>query len=67
MPAHDELVRDLADLKIRLQHLDSLSQIEQTLDEIQVKQSFLERVEALHEQNPMLGTRGVGSLRGRGR
>ena len=59
LPAHDELVRDLADLKIRLQHLDSLSQIEQTLDEIQVKQSFLERVEALHEQNPMLGTRGV--------
>jgi pyruvate,orthophosphate dikinase len=59
LPAHDELVLELADLKIRLQHLDSMAAIEQTLDEIQVKQRFLERVEALHEQNPMLGTRGV--------
>ncbi|MGD2048521.1 MAG: pyruvate, phosphate dikinase, partial [Chloroflexota bacterium] len=59
LPAHDELVQELADLKIRLQHLESMGAIEQTLNEIQVKQRFLERVEALHEQNPMLGTRGV--------
>jgi pyruvate,orthophosphate dikinase len=59
LPAHDELVQELADLKIRLQHLDSMAAIEQTLDDIQVKQRYLERVEALHEQNPMLGTRGV--------
>jgi pyruvate,orthophosphate dikinase len=59
LPAHDELVKDLADLKIRLQHFDNMAQIERTLDEIQEKQAFLDRVEALKEQNPMLGTRGV--------
>jgi pyruvate,orthophosphate dikinase len=59
LPAHDELVRDLADLKVRLQHYDNMAQIERALDEIQVKQTILDRVEALHEQNPMLGTRGV--------
>lgn len=59
LPAHDELIQDLADLKVRLQHLDNMAQIERTLDEIQVKQAFLDRVEALSEQNPMLGTRGV--------
>jgi pyruvate,orthophosphate dikinase len=36
-----------------------MSQIDQALGEIQVKQRYLERVEALHEMNPMLGTRGV--------
>jgi pyruvate,orthophosphate dikinase len=59
LPAYEELVQDLADLKLRLQHLDSMAEIEKVLDEIQVKQTYLERVEALHEQNPMLGTRGV--------
>jgi len=59
LPAYEELVHDLADLKLRLQHLDSMAEIDQVLDEIQVKQTYLERVEALHEQNPMLGTRGV--------
>jgi pyruvate,orthophosphate dikinase len=32
---------------------------EETLEEIRKKSSLLERVEALHESNPMLGTRGV--------
>jgi len=59
LPSYEELVHDLADLKLRLQHLDSMAEIDQVLDEIQVKQTYLERVEALHEQNPMLGTRGV--------
>ncbi len=59
LPSHDELVQDLADLKVRLQHLDNMAEIERVLDEIQVKKTFLDRVEALHEQNPMLGTRGV--------
>jgi pyruvate,orthophosphate dikinase len=59
LPSHDELVRDLADLKLRLQHLQSIAEIDQALSEIEVKQQYLERVDALHEMNPMLGTRGV--------
>jgi pyruvate,orthophosphate dikinase len=59
LPSHDELVRDLADLKLRLQHVQSIADIDQLLSEIQVKQNYLDRVEALHEMNPMLGTRGV--------
>jgi pyruvate,orthophosphate dikinase len=59
LPSHDELVQDLADLKLRLQHLQSIAEIDRVLSEIQVKQTYLERVEALHEMNPMLGTRGV--------
>jgi pyruvate,orthophosphate dikinase len=59
LPSHDELVQDLADLKLRLQHLQSIADIDQVLSEIGVKQQYLERVDALHEMNPMLGTRGV--------
>jgi pyruvate,orthophosphate dikinase len=49
----------LADQKVRLQHHTTMSEIDQSLAEIRVKQGFLERVEALREMNPMLGTRGV--------
>ena len=59
LPAYEELVQDLADLKVQLQHSHTMSAIDQLLAEIQTKQSFLERVEALRESNPMLGTRGV--------
>ena len=59
LPAYDELVARLADLKVQLQHFHTLSEIDEALSEIRVKQDFLERVEALREANPMLGTRGV--------
>jgi len=59
LPAHDELVRDMADLKVQLQHLHTLSEIDGALDELRTKQRYLDRVEALREDNPMLGTRGV--------
>jgi len=59
LPSFDDLVRDLADLKVRLQHMHTLSEIDSALDEIRVKQDFLERVTALRESNPMLGSRGV--------
>jgi pyruvate,orthophosphate dikinase len=59
LPAYEDLVHELADLKLGLQHFSSMADIDRTLEEIKVKQNFLERVEALHEQNPMLGTRGV--------
>ena len=59
LPAFEQLVQELADLKVRLQHFHTMSEIDEALSEIHVKQAFLERVEALREQNPMLGTRGV--------
>ncbi len=59
LPNHQELLRELAELKVRLQHLDTLREIDETLEEIREKQDFLERTEDLLEMNPMLGTRGV--------
>jgi pyruvate,orthophosphate dikinase len=59
LPAYEELLQDLADLKVQLQHCHTMSEIDTLLGEIQTKQNFLERVEALRESNPMLGTRGV--------
>ena len=59
LPDHQELLRELAELKLRLQHLDTLHEIDDTLEEIRAKQDFLERTEGLLETNPMLGTRGV--------
>jgi len=59
LPDHQELLRELAELKVRLQHLDTLREIDDTLEEIRAKQDFLARTEDLLETNPMLGTRGV--------
>lgn len=59
LPAYETLVQDLADLKVRLQHYHTLSEIDEALQQIRIKQNYLERVEALRESNPMLGTRGV--------
>ncbi len=59
LPSYDDLVQSLADLKVRLQHYDTLSKIDDALQEIRTKQAFLDRVEQLREANPMLGSRGV--------
>ncbi len=59
LPAYEELVQDLADLKVRLQHYQTMSDINSALAEIRIKEDYLERVIALREANPMLGTRGV--------
>jgi pyruvate,orthophosphate dikinase len=59
LPSYEQLVADLADLKLRLQHAGAMADLDRLLDEIRVKERFLDRVRALREQNPMLGTRGV--------
>jgi len=59
LPSQQELLHELAELKVRLQHLDTIREIDITLGEIRAKQDFLERTEDLLETNPMLGTRGV--------
>ena len=52
------LVQNLADLKVRLQHFHTLSEIDTALAEVRQKEDILKRVESLKESNPMLGLRG---------
>ena len=59
LPSAHDLMTDLTDLKLRMQHLSNLKELDQVLEEIEAKRTLLLRVEELHESNPMLGTRGI--------
>ena len=59
LPNNIELMRDLSDLKIRIKNAGNLSDIDDLLQKIRLKEKILKRVESLHEYNPMLGMRGV--------
>ena len=59
LPNISELMHDLADLKIRMQHAPNLSQVDDLLEQIRLKETLLKRARALDESNPMLGMRGV--------
>ncbi|MDA0700064.1 MAG: pyruvate, phosphate dikinase [bacterium] len=59
LPAYDELQKDLTDLKVRIQHATSLTEIDEALAEVRRKEDLLARVSDLRESNPMLGLRGV--------
>jgi pyruvate,orthophosphate dikinase len=58
LPSYESLVQNLADLKVRLQHFHTLSEIDAALAEVRAKEDVLRRVESLKEANPMLGLRG---------
>nr|MCU0562142.1 pyruvate, phosphate dikinase [Desulfobacterales bacterium] len=59
LPNISDLMHELADLKIRLQHAPSLAQVDDFLEQIRLKETLLKRARALDEANPMLGLRGV--------
>ena len=59
LPNHIELLTELSDLKIRLQHAANLEAIDALLEQYRKKERILKRVESLREENPMLGLRGV--------
>jgi pyruvate,orthophosphate dikinase len=59
LPNHIELVRELSDLKFRLQHATNLTDLNDLLKQIRKNEQILKRVESLREENPMLGMRGV--------
>jgi pyruvate,orthophosphate dikinase len=59
LPSWEELTSALTDLKIRLRSASNLQEMNGLLEEIDGKTRMLGRVEALREQNPMLGLRGV--------
>ncbi|NJN84134.1 MAG: pyruvate, phosphate dikinase [Caldilineaceae bacterium] len=58
LPSHDDLVQELTDLKVQLQHFHTLSEIDEALARVREKEDVLSRVESLRESNPMLGLRG---------
>ncbi len=59
LPNHSDLLNDLTDIKIRIQHAADLTAIDKLLDLFKRKERVLKRVESLKETNPMLGLRGV--------
>ena len=59
LPNHIDLMRELTDLKLRLQHAGTLEDVDNLLEQIRKKERILKRVENLREDNPMLGLRGV--------
>lgn len=59
LPNHVELRRELTDLRIRIQNAPNLEEMDKLLHQYKKTEAMLDRVETLHEQNPMLGMRGV--------
>jgi pyruvate,orthophosphate dikinase len=59
LPDLIELMKELSDLKLRIRTAGTLTEIDDLLQQIRVKESIRRRAVALREQNPMLGLRGV--------
>jgi pyruvate,orthophosphate dikinase len=59
LPNHFDLLKQLSDLKIRIQHADTLDAVDGHLENYRKLRRVLKRVEQLREENPMLGMRGV--------
>jgi pyruvate, orthophosphate dikinase len=59
LPSHIELMVELSDLKLQLQHVSRLDDFNAILEQVHIKEQVLKRVETLREANPMLGLRGV--------
>jgi pyruvate,orthophosphate dikinase len=59
LPNHVDLRRELSDIKIQLQNAPDLEAMDRLLHQFKKTEAILDRVESLHEQNPMLGMRGV--------
>ncbi|MDT7543133.1 MAG: pyruvate, orthophosphate dikinase [Acidobacteriota bacterium] len=58
LPNHEELLGELSELKMTLQHAASIGEMDRVLDEIVEKRRLLQQVERIRENNPMLGHRG---------
>ncbi len=59
LPSFDDLMRQSADLQIRLINAANLASVEELVDELAAVRNMIERVATLRETNPMLGLRGV--------
>ncbi len=58
LPSRNELIDQLLDLKIAIKEAKSLDEINDLIKNIRKREDLLDKVESLHEFNPMLGTRG---------
>src|SRR5215212_144740 len=58
LPRREELVLELAELKLQVRRAESFRDTDRLLDQIDEKRKLLHQVERLHESNPMLGHRG---------
>lgn len=58
LPDQNQLQAELSDLKLKLQQAGQMQEIDQLLKQIWDKESLMQQVIRLHEQNPMLGHRG---------
>ncbi len=58
LPNYDELLLELAQLKLTMQQSRQFSEIDHILRQVWEKEHLLHRVEQLREANPMLGHRG---------
>ncbi|HEX8141311.1 MAG TPA: pyruvate, phosphate dikinase [Pyrinomonadaceae bacterium] len=58
LPNLQDLLGELAELKMTLQRATSIREIDRLLDEIDGKRRLLQQVERTRENNPMLGHRG---------
>ncbi len=59
LPGHEELMYELADLKIQLRSAATLSAMDKLIEQIAAKERIFKQVNVLREANPMLGLRGV--------
>jgi len=59
LPRYEDIIHDLANLKMGLQHVDTIKKVDTLLAQITEKEKILKRLESLRESNPMLGMRGV--------
>ena len=58
LPNLEELMNELAELKMSLGRAATIRELDHLLDQIGEKRRLLQQVERLHENNPMLGHRG---------
>ena len=58
LPRREEIILQIADLKLKLRLANSLEEVDKLLHEINTLQATLVQVERLSEVNPMLGHRG---------
>ncbi len=59
LPSPLDLMGELTDLKVRLAQTKEAAERDDLTNQIQSKETLMQRAESLHEANPMLGTRGV--------
>ncbi|MCU1267120.1 MAG: pyruvate, phosphate dikinase [Acidobacteria bacterium] len=58
LPSVDDLLTELAELKMTLQRATTLADMDRVLDDIDEKRTLLKQVVRMREANPMLGFRG---------